>query len=355
MPIDPRLQSEFRRVSFSRGAQATTAIEGNTLSDEEVQKVLDGIELPKSRAYQAKEVKNALAAMQHVWRLVIQDGCKDLVTPKLLRDLNKLIGQELGNLFDGVPGKFRQDRRSVGRYLTPKPEFVEPLVQQLCEWLRREFRFESGEQPMHEAIIQAIVSHVYFEWIHPFADGNGRTGRMLEFFILLRAGLPDIAAHVLANHYNGTRTEYAAHFDNARTKRDLSEFIEYAVQGMLDGLQETLKMVEDAAFRIVWRSFIYDVFAEYTDYKKRNVFKRRRALALEMPTSDFTVEQLLQHSEALLKLYMKKDRRTLHGDLAVLVDLGLVEQDGDIYRPAIGQLGPHVVRRAVNSPVQTAG
>jgi Fic family protein len=216
----------------------------------------------------------------------------------------------------------------------------------MCDWLRREFGFESGKQEMHEAIVQAIVAHVYFEWIHPFADGNGRTGRMLEFFILLRAGLPDIAAHVLANHYNGTRTEYAAHFDNARKKRDLSEFLAYAIQGMLDGLQETLDAVEAAAFKVVWRSHIYDVFADYTDYRKKAVFKRRRSLALQMPTDPFTVEQLLQHSGDLLKLYIALDKRTLNSDLEVLVDLGLLEKNGEVYEPSVWKLAFHVATRA---------
>lgn len=352
MPIDPKLQAQLRHVSFSRGAQATTAIEGNTLTEEELQKVLDGKELPKSREYQAKEVMNAIAAMEHVWHLIINDGCRDLVTPKLLCDLNRLVGKDLGTLFDGVPGRLRSDRRHVGRYLAPPHEAVPKLVDEMCEWLKREFGFATGQQQMHEAIVQAIVAHVYFEWIHPFADGNGRTGRMLEFFILLRAGLPDIAAHVLANHYNNSRAEYAGHFDNARKKRDLSEFLEYAVQGMVDGLRDTLRNVADEAFHIVWRSHVYDVFSDYTDYRKRTVFKRQRFLALEMPAEDFTAEKLLQQSEPLLKQYMHMDRRTLAKDLEVVVKLGLAEKDGDVFRPALMRLAPHVPKRALNSPVQ---
>ncbi|MGE4004099.1 MAG: hypothetical protein AB7I48_28285 [Planctomycetaceae bacterium] len=80
MPIDPKLQAQLRQVAFSRGAQATTAIEGNTLSDEELQELLDGKELPKSREYQAQEVKNALEAMQYVWSKVIQENSDDRVT-----------------------------------------------------------------------------------------------------------------------------------------------------------------------------------------------------------------------------------------------------------------------------------
>jgi len=41
--------------------------------------------------------------------------------------------------------------------------------------------------------------------IHPFGDSNGRTARLIEFYILLRAGLPDMVSHILSNHYNDTR------------------------------------------------------------------------------------------------------------------------------------------------------
>src|SRR5690606_18248615 len=128
----------------------------------------------------------------------------------------------------------------VGTYRCPDASDVEGLVESLCGWLLKEFRFDRGNQTFADIVIQAIVSHVYLEWIHPFSDGNGRTGRLLEFYILLRGGNPDIASHILSNHYNETRSEYYRQLDNATKKRNLAEFIEYALQGFRDGLMETL-------------------------------------------------------------------------------------------------------------------
>lgn len=344
MPIDPNVQKKLRSVSFRRGAQATTAIEGNTLTDDELKQILSGKEIPRSREYQAKEVKNALEAMNFVWNTVVNDGNSDLISPRLLCKMNRLVGQGLGKLYDGVPGRFRKDRRHVGRYLAPPPEIVEELVDKFCEWLRHEFGFGRVKQNMHDAIVEAVVAHVFFEWIHPFADGNGRTGRLVEFFILLRGGLPDVAAHVLANHYNTTRPEYSAHFDEARNTRNMSGFIDYAVQGMLDGLKETVDLIQADTWRVVRRSHIYDVFSDYTDYKKKNVFKRRRELALAMTPEPVTPEGLIIHSESLVGQYINMDRRTLIGDLNVLVDLGLVEKTEDgKYFLSMGSLGAHIV------------
>lgn len=349
VPIAPELQHRLRNVAFQRGAQATTAIEGNTLSDDELQQLLAGQELPKSRTYQAQEVQNALAAMNSVWERVVQRGATDPVTPQLLCEFNRMIGRDLGPLYDGVPGRIRRDRRHVGKYLAPPPEAVKSLLEEFCGWLKSEFGFHTGRQPLHESIVQAVVAHVFYEWIHPFADGNGRTGRLLEFYILLRAGLPDIAAHVLANHYNTTRTEYASHFDRARRDRDLSAFLAYAVQGLQDGLTLTLNDALADTIRIVWRSHVYDVFADYST-RKKSIVKRRRELALSLPPGEFTPEQLLQRSEALLKQYFTKDRRALLADLQELCTLGLVEQTESGYRTATSRLQGHFAPRAARAP-----
>jgi Fic family protein len=327
LPVAPEVQRQLRNVSFERGAVATTAIEGNTLTEDELRKVLAGEALPKSREYQAIEVKNALDLMNAIWQKVVVEQVSDLISTKMLCEFNQKIGQNLGKLYDGVPGRIRNDLRHVGSYLAPPPEYVKELLENFCKWLREEFAFLSGRQTLASAIEQAIVAHVFYEWIHPFADGNGRTGRMLEFYILLRAGMPDVTAHVLANHYNKTRSEYAAHFDNARKKRNLSEFLDYAVQGLVDGLSETWDKVQHHTFSMCWREHIFQTFSAYTDYHKIAIFKRRRALALSMPIGKtFTMLELARSSDELAQHYMQKDLRAIKADFNVLVQLKLAEE-----------------------------
>ena len=110
-----------------------------------------------------------------------------IVDLNLIKKFHQLVGRELGEHFDAIPGQFRKDNRTVGRYRTPSYQDVEKLIVKLCEWLQSEFHFVDG-QSFVESVIQSIITHVYIEWIHPFADGNGRTGRLLEFYLLLRAG-----------------------------------------------------------------------------------------------------------------------------------------------------------------------
>lgn len=224
MPMQPSYRQRRLRVSLNKGAQATTAIEGNTLTQDEVEKVSEGVELPKSKAYQAQEVANILQAMNDLLEQVASNQDAPIISAEVIKRLHTMVGRELGEHFDAIPGRFREDERVVGPYKCPRHEDVPTLVQELCDWLPKEFGDPTGRQTFAEAVVQSIVSHVYLEWIHPFGDGNGRTGRLLEFYILLRAGNPDIASHILSNFYNETRPEYYRQLDRANKDRNLTAF-----------------------------------------------------------------------------------------------------------------------------------
>ena len=335
-PLTPDTHRRLHQVALRRGAHATTAIEGNTLTDAEITAILEKKVLPASRQYQAKELTNAIDAMNEVVELVFKtsDPTRLLVTPERICQFHKSIGKGLGEIFESVPGRFRQDRRHAGKYLAPPHEAVSELVTRLCTWLREEFDFSKGSQSVEESIQQAIAAHVYFEWIHPFGDGNGRTGRLIEFFILLRGGLPDICAHVLANHYNNTRQEYNYHFDQARAKRSLNEFMTYSIVGLRDGLGEVMREVQSCVFEVAWRSFVFESFRKYKDYNKKSVFTRRRDLALSMPLHDsFHVGQLIASNQELFAQYESLGKRSIADDIDVIVELDLaVRLDNDRFR-----------------------
>ena len=190
----------------------------------EIFNIQKGKHLPPSREYQEIEVKNILNAFNILLKEVVYHNKTPLITIDLIKKFHLLVGKDLGEHFDAIPGKFRTDRRIVGPYRCPDYQDINNLVEQYCEWLLKEFHYDTGQE-FYAIIIQAIVSHIYLEWIHPFGDGNGRTGRLLEFYILLRGGNPDIASHILSNHYNKTRPEYYRQLDIARKTKDLNGII----------------------------------------------------------------------------------------------------------------------------------
>ena len=332
IPLKPEYRDKLLRVSLIKGAQATTAIEGNTLSQEEIEKLDEGWKLPPSKEYLEIEVRNILDAFNELLYEIVIEGKVLIITPELIKDFHRMIGKNLGDHFDAVPGKFREDNRVVGRYLAPDYKFVPKLIDNLCQWLRREFHYTDG-QDFSTLVIQAIITHVYIEWIHPFGDGNGRTGRLLEFYILLRIGLPSIVSHILSNYYNLTRQEYYRQLDLARKSRDLSGFIKYAVQGFRDGLKENLNVIQENQFIIFWQYYIYESFSD-VKYTKKEAFKRKRELILSMPVNhEFDVDQIMELTPSIAKKYATVNRATILRDLKELQELNLLVKVGRKYTP----------------------
>jgi Fic family protein len=330
IPLKPEDRQQLLTLSLIKGAQATTAIEGNTLTQSEIEKIQEGWRLPPSKEYLQIEVNNILDAFNTLLREIIDENKDEAITPEFIKKCHQMIGKDLGEHFDAIPGRFRSDRRVVGRYLAPEPEHVSDLMDKLCVWLSQEFHYDAG-QNFKTAVIEAIVAHVYIEWIHPFGDGNGRTGRLIEFYILLRAGLPNIGSHILSNFYNITRPHYYRQLDEARRKRDLTDFIHYAVQGFRDGLKENLNIIQETQFKVFWRHYIYEVFAGVS-YKKSNVFKRRRSLILDMPIDRFfTADELLEINPSVTKEYAVVGKATYSRDLKELENLKLIRKEGRRY------------------------
>jgi Fic family protein len=207
IPLLPEEHKRLLEVSLRRGALATTAIEGNTLTEADLVRIFDQDESPtESMNYQKVEVENIIDAMNIIKDDLLR-GSESIIEPELIRELHRLITRNLGEKVDCIPGKFREDNRHVGGiYRAPDYSDVDLLMDRLCRWLRSEFLYPAYVDE-YGPIIQAVVAHIYLEWIHPFGDGNGRTGRLLEFYIQVRGGIPVVAATLLSNHYNQTRSE----------------------------------------------------------------------------------------------------------------------------------------------------
>ena len=150
--------------------------------------------------------------------------------------LNGKVLQDLELDDDTVPGEIRLHEVVVARYKGAPARDCEYLLNRLFEWLDG-MSFELGHSKLGIAILKSIVAHLYLSWIHPFGDGNGRVARLVEYQILLSAGVPNPATHLLSNHYNETRSEYYRRLDRAsRDRTGVTDFLVYALQGFVDGL-----------------------------------------------------------------------------------------------------------------------
>ena len=167
-----RLEQEdgvrLRRANRIKTIHSSLAIEGNTLSEDEVRDIIDGKNVV-APIRQIQEVKNAIATYELYPTL---DAFKE-------KDLLKAHGVMMQALVD-KPGRYRSGGVGVfGEkgivHLAPPAERVPILMGDLFNWLKNS---------KDHLLIRSCVFHYEFEFIHPFIDGNGRTGRLWQSLIL---------------------------------------------------------------------------------------------------------------------------------------------------------------------------
>jgi Fic family protein len=324
--LKPEVRDELLRVYLAKGAQATTAIEGNTLSEAEVVDIVAGrAGTPQpSREYLYREVENILSAFNRIKDYLLGGGGAD-VTVAAVKQFNREVLDGLEQ-DDVHPGELRTRSVVVGNYRGAPAEDCEYLVERLCEWLNGpDFEPPGDNWKIAYALIKAQLAHLYIAWIHPFDDGNGRTARLMELQILLAAGVPMPAAHLLSNHYNATRSEYYRRLEEAsRSGGDVVPFLHYATRGFVDGIRAQIERVWEQQYADRWEQFVYETFGGHITSPAE---RRRLHLALRLSEQGEPVARRdISRLSPELAVAYSDTQRMLSRDLNTLERLGLIEQ-----------------------------
>ncbi|WP_231370908.1 Fic family protein [Microbacterium sp. 11MF] len=332
--LTPEIAAELHKVFLTKGIHGTTSIEGNTLSEDEVRRRIDGeLELSKSREYLGAEIDNILAICNDLADEMRLGGDFSLSVARI-KEFNRRIldGQPLR---EGViPGRTRTDSVVVGLsgYRGAPAEDAEYLLDQMVDWLNQlQAPDDQPEMRFPIAVMKAILAHLYIAWIHPFGDGNGRTARMIEFQLMIEAGVPSPAAHLLSNHYNLTRDVYLIELD--KTSRmpgyPIEGFVRYAVQGLVDQLREQIQIVRQQQLSVTWVNYVHDMFRDEDTPAKR----RQMHLVLDMPPGEVvTRAKLPEVSARVLREYANKESKTISRDINGLLNRRLIVRSGRGFR-----------------------
>ena len=321
-PLLPALSDELHLVYLVKGAQGTTAIEGNTLTEDQVSAIINSTtSLPVSQRYLETEVRNILDAFNDY----LKTGPRPTVSADFICDLNSGVLKSLP-LEDGVfPGKYRQGAVVAGKYRAPSHHDVPELVDAFVQWANSFDPNTYGDDAVAMALVKAALAHIYFVWIHPFGDGNGRTARLIELNMLLAAGVPTPSAHLLSNHYNKTRAQYYRELDRARVELNPLSFVEYSVQGFVDGLREQIDRIQQQQFQVLWARLVSEALPGTTP-----AILRQARLAIEMarqttPTKKNAIPRI---SMGMAEAYAGKTPKTVSRDVNKLIQVGLVLEVG---------------------------
>ena len=209
----------LRRANRIKTIHSSLAIEGNTLSEGEVQAVLEG-KTVVAPLKEIQEVRNAIKTYELYPKL----------DPFSIQDLLFAHGTMMAGLVDEA-GIFRKG--GVGVFDGDKPVHIAPpadrardLMNDLFVWL---------ENADDHLLIRSCVFHYEFEFIHPFADGNGRIGRLWQSLILGR--LNPIFEHLPVENmvYSNQQAYYNA-INKSSYLADSGSFIDFMLEEILNAL-----------------------------------------------------------------------------------------------------------------------
>ena len=204
----------------------SNAIENSTLSLEETEKILLQIDL--DRAISERELFEA----KNLARVVsyIEGKAKEReLNLEVILFLHKML---LSNIDDEVAGRFRLDNEyvRVGSHIAPRPQEVLPrLGKMLTEY----------NAASHENIIKRIARlHLVFEHTHPFCDGNGRIGRVIINYLLIREGFVPINIKFI------DRVKYYEAFKTFDANGDTSIMEEIMTKALVNSYHKRLAYLE---------------------------------------------------------------------------------------------------------------
>ena len=218
----PALQKDTR----ARNVHASTAIEGNPLTLEQVRALEEGRELSSSATRHKREVLNYFAGLRYLEKNAAQKTLRH----EDIFELHRILAGEV--MDQGEAGAYRKIAVRVGLYLPPAPDVVSGLMFELLEW------WNATAQQLSPVLSSAIL-HYRFEAIHPFADGNGRTGRALALWELYRRGFDTHHIFSVDEYYWEDRPRYYAALEEVRhAGEDLTVWLEYCAAGLRKTLEQ---------------------------------------------------------------------------------------------------------------------
>jgi Fic family protein len=354
MPSVGEIASKLEHMTLVSSIYSTNTIEGGDLSEEETESILalEPNQIGRDAERRIQNMKRAYGlteyfAPKHI--AAIQDSLEvegKLAEPEsvvvlalseaMIQELHQIITTGLSHE-NNLPGQYRDNARGSrtqvgdkshgGAYVPPKClDDIKMLMDAFVTWANSDV--VTDLPPLY----RAPLVHYYFERIHPFWDGNGRTGRVLEAMILQAAGY-NYAPYANARYYLDNFHEYFALFNACRKKAHKkeahpnTEFVKFHLLATISSINR----LHDKANRIIAK-LLFDANLNFL-YQSKQINDRQHAILTQLSGNpDFGRKEKLHAAPWYQSLYKKLSDTTKTRDINGLLESGLLEKtkQGDI-------------------------
>lgn len=323
VPYQKRWVDALQAIELKREIAGTSRIEGAEFTTRELDRAMKEEtpdELFTRSQRQAAAAKRAYAWLQHqpVDRPVDVD---------LILSIHRLMVKDADDDHCD-PGATRKNGLNV-TFGTPPHRGIEG-GEACTEALASLVAAINNEFKAHDPMIQAIAAHRHLAAMHPFLDGNGRTARALEAFMLRKAQARETMFIGLSNYYYDEKVGYLTTLAAVREEQnDLTPFLRFALRGVSLQAKRLLVEIQREISRELFRTLAHDLFGRLRSPRRRVIAERQiKVLEILLSRETMPVEEFVS---AVLPTYrpMKSGGTALGRDMAVLLGLGAVNWDKD--------------------------
>ncbi len=285
--IPLEVEENIRRESLLGSALFSARIEGNTLTRGEVSSFSD----LSSRDKKRREIANLHRAISFVLERANSGksiACRDILLLHRMAMKNILARQFSGKFRTGHEGVFDSQGNII--YHSPPPGMIRDLTDQLLKF--------AGSRREEFVPVRAVLTHLVLEYIHPFVDGSGRVGRLLQLDILNRGGYGMKGLVVVEELIDKNRQAYYRAIENGINRGDATEFIELMLSFLAESSATARNLIRE----------------KQKNYSPLDLLPPRRREIVEiirdqrMVSLDFLHRRFLKVSPRLLSYDLKKLR-----------------------------------------------
>lgn len=316
MPYQRSWADELQTMQLKREIAGTSRIEGADLDDGELEEVMeesaeDLFTRSQKQAAAARRAYRWISAQQgdvplsadlilHIHRLVITGADDDHCSPGTLRKADE-------NVTFGSP----RHRGAEGG------EPCATAFHALVSAAETEFR-------NHDPLIQALAAHWHIASMHPFVDGNGRSARAVEAFLLQRVGLRDTLFIAMSNYYYEEKAGYLRALADVRASGgDLTPFLSFALRGIELQCRRLSDEIRRNLQRALFRNVMYELYTRLRSGRKRVIMERQLRILNCLLEEDMLAGELRRRTQSDYAKLRHPDKAFMR-DLAALFSLDAI-------------------------------
>lgn len=335
-PALPHIVDKMQNKVMVSSVYSTNTIEGGLYTEQETQDILNKApsDIVQNNELRVSNLKQAIEWVKAQGKTELHAEAQDFNLSSIFH-LHKTVSDKLteqhnpaGQLRDNQPTQktIVGNELSGGTYQPPKClDDIEYLLQAWTEWLN------SPSIKQQPSLIRASLAHYYFELIHPFWDGNGRTGRLVEMLVLEQNGYM-FSSSSIWSYYNKHLIQYFSLFNYCRkqAKAKIANPNQAFILFMLNGMLETINSLHDEINHLI-SVLLFNTKLMNDRFSKAITERQYQLVQIIIRNNEVLSRKVLFKSDLVQILYKGKTERTFIRDIDKLKELGfLTENDKGI-------------------------